>query len=86
MLYGDAANSEVLTHACLERARAGVDRAGGRTGELIVAAVRDLAPNLPIIVRAATEEGVQALADLGAKVVIHRLQGGWKWCGTRSCS
>lgn len=77
-LYGDAANSEVLTHACLERARVLVSTVPeDATGELIVAAVRDLAPNLPIIVRAATEEGVQALADLGAKVVIHpELEGG----------
>jgi CPA2 family monovalent cation:H+ antiporter-2 len=41
------------------------------TGELIVATTRNLAPQLSIISRAATETGVRALADLGAEVVIH---------------
>ena len=77
-LYGDPANSEVLTHAHLEQARALVvtvpDEA---TSELIVAASRDLAPDLPIIVRAATREGVKRLAQLGAWAVIHpELEGG----------
>ena len=77
-LYGDAANSEVLTHACLQRARVLVSTVPeDATGELIVAAARALAPKLPIIARAATETGVGALADLGAKVVIHpELEGG----------
>jgi monovalent cation:H+ antiporter-2, CPA2 family len=68
----------VITHAGLERARALVVTVPEEaTVELVVAAARDLAPNLPIIVRAATEEGVQRLAELGAQDVIHpELEGG----------
>lgn len=77
-LYGDASNSEVLTHAGLEHARAlvvaGPDES---TSELVVAAARDLAPELPIIARATTEEGIKHLAELGAQDVIHpELEGG----------
>ena len=77
-LYGDASNSEVLTHARLEHARAlvvaGPDES---TSELVVAAARDLAPELPIIARATTEEGIKHLAELGAQDVIHpELEGG----------
>jgi CPA2 family monovalent cation:H+ antiporter-2 len=77
-LYGDAANSEVLTHASLDRARAlvvtGSDEAAG---ELIVAAAHDIAPQLPIIARAATEDGIKRLGEFGAKHVIHpELEGG----------
>lgn len=77
-LFGDAANSEVLTHAVLERARTLVvtipDEAAA---ELIVAAARGQAPNLPIIVRAATESGIKRLATLGANQVVHpELEGG----------
>jgi len=77
-LFGDAANSEVLTHAGLSRARALVvtvpDEAAS---EMIVSAARRLAPALPVIVRAATEEGVQRLARLGAQHVVHpELEGG----------
>jgi CPA2 family monovalent cation:H+ antiporter-2 len=77
-LYGDAANSEVLTHAGLGRARAivvaGPDES---SSELVVAAARDLAPELPIIARATTEEGIDQLAKLGAQHVIHpELEGG----------
>ena len=77
-LYGDASNSEVLTHAELEHARAlvvaGPDESAS---ELVVASARDLAPELPIIARATTEEGIRHLADLGAQDVIHpELEGG----------
>lgn len=77
-LYGDAANSEVLTHAGLNHARAlvvaGPDES---SSELVVAAARDLAPDLPIIARASTMEGVKHLAKLGAQHVIHpELEGG----------
>lgn len=71
-LYGDASNSEVLTHAGLKRARAlvvaGPDESAS---ELVVAAARDLAPDLPIVARASSEEGIQRLASLGAQDVIH---------------
>jgi monovalent cation:H+ antiporter-2, CPA2 family len=47
------------------------------TSELVVAAARDLAPDLPIIARATTEEGIKQLAELGAQDVIHpELEGG----------
>ena len=77
-LFGDAANSEVLNHARLNRARALVitvpDEAAS---ELIVSAARNMAPALPIIVRAATQEGVGRLSRLGAQHVVHpELEGG----------
>jgi CPA2 family monovalent cation:H+ antiporter-2 len=77
-LFGDAANSEVLTHADLEHARALVVTLPDETSaELIVAAARDLAPGLPIIARAATAAGVRRVAELGAQDVIHpELEGG----------
>jgi CPA2 family monovalent cation:H+ antiporter-2 len=77
-LLGDAANSEVLTHAALDRARLlVVTLPEEAASELAVAAARDLAPNLPIIARAATRAGVGRLAELGAQHVIHpELEGG----------
>ncbi|MBL8076397.1 MAG: cation:proton antiporter [Anaerolineales bacterium] len=77
-LYGDASNSEVLTHAGLEKARAlvvaGPDEAAS---ELVVAAAKHLSPDLPIIARATTEEGIKQLSELGAQDVIHpELEGG----------
>jgi CPA2 family monovalent cation:H+ antiporter-2 len=77
-LAGDAANSEILTHAGLERARALVVTISDETAaELIVAAAHEIAPDLRIIARAATVEGVHRLARLGAKDVIHpELEGG----------
>jgi len=78
VLFGDASNSEVLKHVGLAHARAlivaGPDEA---TSALVVAAARDLAPDLPIIARAITEEGITQLANLGAQHVIHpELEGG----------
>lgn len=77
-LYGDASNSEVLTHAGLNRARALVVAGPNESAsELVVAAARDLAPELPIIARATTEEGIKHLSSLGAQDVIHpELEGG----------
>jgi CPA2 family monovalent cation:H+ antiporter-2 len=77
-LLGDAANSEVLTHAHLERARAlVVTLPEEAAAELVVAAAHDLAPVLPIIARASTQVGVRRLAALGALEVIHpELEGG----------
>lgn len=77
-LFGDAANSEVLTHAGLERACALVSTIPQETtAELIVAAARDLAPTLPIVARAGTTSGVERLVALGADQVIHpELEGG----------
>ncbi len=83
-LFGDAANSEVLKHARLEHARALVvtlpDEAAA---EIVIATARQLAPALPIVARAATQEGVGRLAAFaprrspGALVVVHpELEGG----------
>lgn len=77
-LYGDASNSEILTHAGLERARALVVAGPDEDASgLVVAAARNIAPDLPIIARATTEEGIRHLAELGAQEVIHpELEGG----------
>jgi K+:H+ antiporter len=77
-LYGDAADSEVLDHAGLSRARALVvtlpDEAAS---EVVVAAGRHQAPQLPIIARAATQDGVERLFQLGAQdVILPELEGG----------
>ena len=77
-LYGDAANSEVLTHAGLTRARALVVAGPDEDANaLIVTAALDIAPELPIIARAISEDGTRRLAELGAQDVIHpELEGG----------
>jgi CPA2 family monovalent cation:H+ antiporter-2 len=77
-LFGDAANSEVLSHTGLSRARALVVAGPDEDASaLVVTAARDIAPNLPIIARATTEEGTKKLAELGAQDVIHpELEGG----------
>jgi CPA2 family monovalent cation:H+ antiporter-2 len=77
-LYGDAANSEVLTHAGLTRARALVVAGPDEDASaLVVTAARDIAPELPIIARATSEDGTRRLAELGAQDVIHpELEGG----------
>lgn len=77
-LFGDAANSEILTHAKLDRARAlVVTMPDEASAALVVSAARRLAPTLPIIARAATQAGVTHLAKLGAQDVIHpELEGG----------
>jgi CPA2 family monovalent cation:H+ antiporter-2 len=77
-LYGDAANSEVLTYAGLSNARALVVAGPDEDASaLVVTAARDLAPDLPIIARATSEEGTKRLAQLGAQDVIHpELEGG----------
>ncbi len=77
-LFGDAANSEILNHAGLKRAAMLVvtvpDEA---TTEMVVGTARQVAPSLPLVVRAGTVEGVQRLAELGADDVIHpELEGG----------
>jgi CPA2 family monovalent cation:H+ antiporter-2 len=77
-LFGDAANSEILTHSGLENAQALVVTVPDETSaEQIVAAAHQIAPKLVIIARAGTETGVRRLADLGARHVIHpELEGG----------
>ena len=77
-LFGDAANSEVLSHAGLGDARALVVTVPNEsTTEIVVAAAHELAPQLPIIARAGTESGVERLNALGAHHIIHpELEGG----------
>ncbi len=77
-LFGNAANSEVLTHTGLGRARALVVAGPDEDASaLVVATARDLAPKLPIIARATSEEGTKRLTQLGAQDVIHpELEGG----------
>jgi CPA2 family monovalent cation:H+ antiporter-2 len=77
-LYGDAANSEVLRHAGLSRASALVITIPDEAAcQIIVAAGRDQASELPIITRSATEEGARQLSQLGAQQVIRpELEGG----------
>lgn len=78
LLYGDAANSEILDHAGLEQARVlVVTLPNEAVTEMVVAAARRIAPHLPIVARATTRSGVQHLAQLGAEDVIHpELEGG----------
>jgi monovalent cation:H+ antiporter-2, CPA2 family len=77
-LFGDAANSEVLSHTGLHRARALVVAGPDEDASaLVVTAARDIAPELPIIARATSEEGTKRLMELGAQDVIHpELEGG----------
>ena len=77
-LFGDAANSEILQHTDMSAARALVVTVSDETtAELVVASAHDMAPQLPIIARAATESGVHRLAAVGASYIIHpELEGG----------
>ncbi len=77
-LYGDAANSDILSHVHLKQAREVVvtlpDEAAAA---IVVATARAEAPHVPIIVRAATREGLDRLFALGAQDVIYpELEGG----------
>ena len=77
-LFGDASNSDILNYAGLNRARALVVTLPNQTAaEHVVAAARNLAPDLAIIARAGTLDGVQRLHELGARHVINpELEGG----------
>jgi CPA2 family monovalent cation:H+ antiporter-2 len=77
-LFGDAANSEILKHAGLERARALVVTVSEvTTATIVVASARHLAPGLWIVARSSTAGGVRQLYGLGAAEVIHpELEGG----------
>ncbi len=77
-MFGDAANSEILNHVCLDCAKALVVTVPyGTTAELIVGAAHIISPDLPIIVRAETEDRLDDLIRLGATHVINpELEGG----------
>jgi CPA2 family monovalent cation:H+ antiporter-2 len=83
VLFGDAANSEILLHAQLARARAIVVTVpDDATAALVVGGARRLAPRVPILARASTQAGVGSLAALGAQDVIHpELEGGLEIVG-----
>jgi CPA2 family monovalent cation:H+ antiporter-2 len=72
VLFGDAANSDILKVAGLAKARAlVVTIPGDVAAALVVAGARELAPELPVIARASTQAGVKQLRELGAREVIH---------------
>ncbi|MFO1417869.1 MAG: cation:proton antiporter [Methylotetracoccus sp.] len=77
-LLGDASKPEVLIYAELTRARLLIVTLPDQYAiEQVVSAARELAPELAIIARAATREGVRSLAEMGAQYVIHpELEGG----------
>jgi len=77
-LYGDAADSEVLGHAGLDRARLlVVTLPDDAAAEVVVAAGRAQNKRLPIIARAATQAAIGRLFTLGAEDVIQpELEGG----------
>jgi K+:H+ antiporter len=78
VLYGDAANSEILNHAALDRARALVITVSDDTAALMIAvAARRLAPLLHIIARASTWAGARRLAESGVTEIVRpELEGG----------
>jgi CPA2 family monovalent cation:H+ antiporter-2 len=83
VLYGDAANSEILRHAALERARVLIVTVSDEiAGRMIVESARRWAPTLHIVVRASTCAGAHQLSDAGANAVIWpELEGGVEFVG-----
>jgi len=77
-LFGDASNSDILDHAGLTRARALVVTLPSQIAtELVVAAALQLAPDLAVVARAGSLDGVGRLHELGARQVINpELEGG----------
>jgi CPA2 family monovalent cation:H+ antiporter-2 len=78
VLFGDAANSEILSHTALPSARSLVVTVGDDVSALmVVTAARRIAPHLQIIVRASTWDGARRLKDAGASAVVRpELEGG----------
>jgi CPA2 family monovalent cation:H+ antiporter-2 len=78
VLYGDAANSEILEHAGLERARLLVITVPDYVSALAMdATARSCAPGIKIIARASSWEGGRRLLDAGVqKIVRPELEGG----------
>jgi K+:H+ antiporter len=78
VLFGDAANSEILSLTGLPRARSLVVTVGDDISALLVVkAARRIAPRLQIIVRASTWDGARQLKEAGATAVIRpELEGG----------
>jgi CPA2 family monovalent cation:H+ antiporter-2 len=78
VLFGDAANSEILRHAGLERARAlAITVPDDAAALAIVATARQVAADLHVITRASTWEGARHLRDVGATAIVRpELEGG----------
>lgn len=78
VLVGDAANSEILAHAHLERARVLVIAlAAEGAAEMIAREAREVAPRLRIVARADSRDGFEALVDAGADDLVRpELEGG----------
>jgi CPA2 family monovalent cation:H+ antiporter-2 len=78
LLYGDAASSEVMTHAALDRARAIVITLPDDAAALAsLDTAHRIAPSLPAIARASTWDGARKLRDHGATFVVRpELEGG----------
>jgi CPA2 family monovalent cation:H+ antiporter-2 len=68
----------VINYANLKHARVLVTTIPDETTSmLIVTAAKDLNPDLPVIARAATEQGLRLLAQAGASIIVHpELEGG----------
>ena len=78
VLVGDAANSEILAHAHLERARVLVVALSAEgAAEMIAREAREIAPGLKIVARADTQDGVEALVAAGVDDLVRpELEGG----------
>ena len=78
VLFGDAANSEILSHAGLDRARGLVITVPDDAAALsIVATARRLASDLHVVTRASTWQGARHLHDMGAAAIVRpELEGG----------
>lgn len=78
VLYGDAGNSEILSHAALDRARALVITLPDDAAALaVMETARALAPTLHVVARASTWDGGRRLSDAGATAVVRpELEGG----------
>ncbi len=76
-LFGDASNSEVITHAHLRKHACCGTIPDETATSLIVTRAHDLAPELTIVARSTTREGVDELAHLGANYIVQpELEGG----------
>jgi CPA2 family monovalent cation:H+ antiporter-2 len=77
-LYGDAGNSELLSHAALTRARALVITLPDDGAALaVVSSARQLAPDIRIVARASTWDGARRLKAAGVSDVVRpELEGG----------
>lgn len=78
VLYGDAANSEILQHAELAHARAVVITVPDDTvAQMVVEAIHHYAPRMPIIARASTWFAGKQLRDMGVTGIVRpELEGG----------